>query len=62
MKMILQIVGYVIIAGLMLALLRAFDWDVIALVQWIADFVMNIVNAIADSFSRNQTFNEVVKR
>lgn len=50
-----------VVFGLVLALLRAFDWDVFAVLTWAYDIVFFVVDSIADFFSNNQTFNEVVK-
>lgn len=60
--MIMQIVSGVVVVGLIIALLRAFDWDVVALIEWVFNFIFTITNKIADMFSNNDTFNNIVKK
>lgn len=58
-RMVKNIVVGVLLAGLLLALLRAFDYNVIALIEWGINFVVKIVGTVADWFSGNQQFQEI---
>ena len=49
-------------AGLVLAIMRAFNWDPFGVVEWLGSFVVHIVNHIANFFSGNDTFRTTVER
>ena len=48
------------VAGLVLAIMRAFNWDPFGVVEWLGSFVVHIVNHIANFFSGNDTFKTTV--
>lgn len=48
-------------AGLVLAIMRAFNWDPFGVVEWLGSFVVHIVNHIANFFSGNDTFRTTVE-
>lgn len=60
-KNVKQLVIFVFICGLGLALLRAFDYDPFALIQWIWDWFVVVVTKIADFFTGNGTFQKATK-
>jgi len=49
------------VAGLVLAIMRAFNWDPFGVVEWLGSFVVHIVNHIANFFSGNDTFKTTVE-
>lgn len=51
----------VVIAGLFLALLRAFNFDLFGLFDWAIAWVINVLTAVSDFFSGNPTFQKVVE-
>lgn len=48
-------------AGLVLAIMRAFNWDPFGVVEWLGSFVVHIVDHIANFFSGNDTFKTTVE-
>lgn len=51
-----QIISVLIWLGLALAILIAFDWDIIAIFSWIYNFFKDIIIRIADFFVNNDLF------
>ena len=49
------------VAGLVLAIMRAFNWDPFGVVEWLGSFVVHIVNHIANFFSGNDTFKATIE-
>jgi len=62
LRIIMQVVSGIVVVGLIIALLRVFDWDIVALIEWVFDFIFTITNKIADMFSNNDTFKNIVKK
>lgn len=56
-----SIVGALLVGGLLIALLREFNWDPFALVEWFAMSLWELLNWIGDGFSSNPTFQEAVE-
>jgi hypothetical protein len=54
-----KVVSWVVMAGLLMALLRAFDWDPFAMLDWVWNFLLGLITRISDAISANQTFQEV---
>lgn len=58
-----QIIGIattLVILGLFLAVLRAYDWDIVALFERIGEFFWDIIDRIAEMFEGNRSFRKVV--
>lgn len=53
---ILRGLGILVLMGLAVALLRAFDFDPFGIIDWIFSWVGTVVSAIADFFGGNQYF------
>lgn len=60
-RIIMNIFWGILLIGLSIALLRAFNWDVFGIVNWIWNIASKIVYAVADFFSGNETFQNVTK-
>lgn len=58
---ILKVIGYFLLGGLLIALLRAFDFDPFGIIDWIWNIGTSILNKIADWFSNNDTFQNVTR-
>lgn len=50
-----------IIIGASVALLRAFDWDVFSVINWVWSWLTTIVDNIANFFTGRSEFQEIVK-
>lgn len=53
--------GYLIIGGLLIAVLRQFGWDPFAAGAWVLSEVWAVLNHVADLFQSNETFQEVTR-
>jgi hypothetical protein len=51
----------IVVTGLFLALLRAFNFDLFAVFDWAIAWVLNLLTTISDFFSGNATFQKVVE-
>jgi hypothetical protein len=51
----------IVITGLILALLRAFNFDLFGLSDWLIAWIINILTTVSDFFSGNATFQKVVE-
>lgn len=58
-SMFLKGVGVLILLGLLIAVLRVFNWDPFGVVTWIWDWFALVVTSIADFFTGNDTFRKV---
>lgn len=60
-KKVMQIVGYLILAGLVWALLRQFDMDPFEVIGWALGHVANLINHISNFFMGTEIFQETTK-
>lgn len=60
-RMIGKIVGWIVMAGLIWALLRAFNWDLFGLFNWIWTWGTSLITSVADFLSGNATFQKIVE-
>lgn len=51
----------IVATGLILALLKAFNFDLFGLCDWAIAWVINILTTVSDFFSGNPTFQKVVE-
>ena len=51
-----------IVAGMVYAILRQFDWDPFAAVGWVISWIWETIISIADLFSSSDTFKEATKK
>ncbi len=58
---VLSLVLVVVLVGLTLALYRSFDGDVMAMLTWAGNFIAGLVQTIADWFSSNPFFQDLVR-
>lgn len=49
-----------VLVGLFVAVLRSYNWDFVALVEKIAETVWGIIDRIAQMFTGNRSFRQVV--
>lgn len=54
-----QLFTFVIVAGLLIALLARFDWDILAVLEWIGSFIVDAVLTVANFFAGNRTFQRL---
>lgn len=52
---------FVVAAGLLLALLRAFNWDPFGVVSWAGNLGWSVIDWVSDLFSSNETFQKVTE-
>lgn len=57
--MIIGFVTFIIWGSLFVALLSVFNWDIIALIEWIIGFIWNIILTLADNIAGNRTFRQI---
>lgn len=62
MGKVLHFVVYIAVAGLAFAILRAFDWDIFAAIEWGLRTVWDLIMHVADIWSSNSTFRDVTKK
>lgn len=63
LKTILGYLSGLVVVGLCVAILRNFDWNFVAAIQWVLGIGITIVNTVADFFQQNEIFKHfVVKR
>lgn len=55
-----KVLMYIVLAGLIVALLRAFNMDLFGLFDWLWGLVSGAVTSISDFFTRNPTFQKMV--
>lgn len=60
-RIIKNIIWGILLSGLMYALLRAFNYDPFAIVEWAWNGIFSIVTRIADFLTGNAAFQEVTK-
>lgn len=51
----------IVVTGLLLALMRAFNFDLFGLCDWAINWIISILTAISDFFSGNPTFQKIVE-
>lgn len=56
-----KIFMWVMVAGLLLALLRAFNFDLFGLGDWLIGWITGIITTVSDFFSGNPTFQKIVE-
>ncbi|WP_243224561.1 hypothetical protein [Microbacterium sp. CIAB417] len=61
-RLIWGVVSALILSGIVLALLTVFNWDLVALGEWIVGLVTSTVNAVADFFMSLSWFQNLVSR
>lgn len=57
-----SLIGSLILAGLGLALLWAFDWDLAAIVQWAWRLGSSLIDLVAQWFTNASWFQQAVSR
>lgn len=60
LRTVLSIVLGVVLIGLGIALMRVFNWDLGALLNWAWNWVTGLIGAIADFFGSNPWFQSAV--
>ena len=60
MNFALKLILAGVLLGILVAVLRVFDWDIFALVDWIWERITGFINAIADWLTGNKNFQQVV--
>jgi hypothetical protein len=60
MRTVLSFVTGIVVVGLCVAVLRQFDWNFVEAFQWVLGLGMMGVNAVADFFQGNPTFQKYV--
>jgi hypothetical protein len=51
----------IVVTGLLLALMRAFNFDLFGLCDWAIKWIINVLTSISDFFSGNPTFQKIVE-
>lgn len=59
---VMKVGGFLLACGILLAVMRVFNWDPFGIVSWIWDWFAMIVNRIADFFTGNATFRKITSR
>lgn len=59
---ILRALGWMVLLGFVVALLRAFDFDPFGIIDWVFGLTGRIIGAIADFFSGNTYFQALTNR
>lgn len=54
-----KILWYTLLAGVVVALLKVFDWDPFGIVDWIFSIVTTVVDAISNFLFHNETFRKI---
>lgn len=62
MGRIMSGLGTLALVGLAVAILRAFDYDIFAAVEWAASWAWETISRVADIWSNNDSFKEVTKK
>ena len=60
-KFLKSVVLFVVVAGVLVALLKAFNWDPFSLLSWIVNGFWSLINAISNFFVSNDTFQSMTK-
>lgn len=55
----MRLVGLLIILGFFVGVMRVFNWDFIALVNWIWNVMSGFVLGVSDLFSGNESFRKI---
>lgn len=50
-----------VVSGLLLALMRAFNFDLFGLCDWLIKWIFSTLTTISDFFSGNPTFQKIVE-
>lgn len=58
----LQVVGYILLAAVILALLRTFDMDPFGVIDWLWSWLVSIVTRISDWLMNNEVFREITDK
>lgn len=51
----------IVVTGLIFALLRAFNFDLFGLFDWVIGWAIGIITSVSDFFSGNPTFQKIVE-
>lgn len=57
---LLMIASSIVLVGVGIAVLQAFDWDIGAVITWAYEGVMGLVNGVANFLGDNPTFQKIV--
>lgn len=60
-KLLISAAGSVVLLGLGLALMTAFDWDLGAVLSWAWGFGNGLVGTVVEFFLKNPPFQEAVR-
>ena len=52
----------IVVAGLLVAILREFNWDPFAAAEWALSRVWEVISHVADLWSSNDTFKDATKK
>lgn len=61
MRFLGKMVMWVLVAGLLLALLRAFNWDPFGVIGWAWSWASGLVTTVSDAFASNPAFQKAVE-
>lgn len=53
---------FILLAGLVIALLRVFNWDPFGILEWAWQWIQTIVYGIADFLTGNDTFRKITEK
>lgn len=53
---------FILIAGLLIALLRMFNYDPFGVVSWVISWIVWGINGVANFFFDSQVFHEITKK
>lgn len=62
MSKVLNGLATLALIGLVVAILRAFDWDIIAAADWLLSWFWDTITKVADIWSNNDSFKEATKK
>lgn len=58
---IFSIIIFIIIAGVFIAFIREFDYDVFAAIKWIFDWILDLIYRVADMFTGMDGFRRTFR-
>lgn len=61
-NMIMKVLGAIVLAGFLVAVLRVFNWDIFAVVDWAWQTGSGIITAVSDWFTGNAGFRKLFGR
>lgn len=56
-----KVILAILVLGVLVAVMRAFDWDVFGVVDWIWTFFSGLVMSVADFLTGRSEFQQIVK-